>query len=250
MVATLGRALAALGERVLLADTSALSLLPFYFGLAAPPPDELLLIPPLATAFEEPLQLVTYQLGGGEIGGSTRQRLVESLVRDSRAAHLILIDLDASPADLLAARQDLPGPLVLLIPLAPDMKSVLALQAIEAMLGNSAAAARSPAGASGSADRADGSAPTTHYVLTQFDPTQSLHVDVREVLRARLGDRLLPLTISRASAVAEALAEGMTILEYAPASAVAEEYRQLAAWLHRAAFAGQAAEADERRSED
>ena len=55
-------------------------------------------------------------------------------------------------------------------------------------------------------------------VLNQFDASLPLHLDVREVLRRQLGDRLLPFVIRRAPAVSEALAEGMTVVDYAPES--------------------------------
>jgi cellulose biosynthesis protein BcsQ len=50
-------------------------------------------------------------------------------------------------------------------------------------------------------------------------------------LQQQLGDRLLPLVLRRSSAVSEALAEGTTVIDYAPASAVAEDYMHLAGWL-------------------
>jgi cellulose biosynthesis protein BcsQ len=68
-------------------------------------------------------------------------------------------------------------------------------------------------------------------VLNQFDPSLPLHLDVREVLREQLGDRLLPFTLRRAPAVSEALAEGMTVLDYAPDAPVSQDYRDVALWL-------------------
>ncbi len=70
-----------------------------------------------------------------------------------------------------------------------------------------------------------------HYVLNQFDSSLPLHLDVREVLREQLGDRLLPFALRRAPAVSEALAEGMTVMDYAPNSAVAEDFASLAGWV-------------------
>jgi cellulose biosynthesis protein BcsQ len=67
--------------------------------------------------------------------------------------------------------------------------------------------------------------------LNQFDSALALHLDVREVLRQQLDDRLLPFVIRRAPAVPESLAEGMTVVDYAPDSPVAEDYRNLASWL-------------------
>ena len=66
-------------------------------------------------------------------------------------------------------------------------------------------------------------------MLNQFDPSLPLHLDVREVLREQLGERLLPFALRRTPAVSEALAEGMTVVDYAPASTVAEDFVALAA---------------------
>ena len=69
------------------------------------------------------------------------------------------------------------------------------------------------------------------YLLNGFDSSQPLHLDVREVLRQQLGDRLLPFVIRRSPAVSEALAEGMTVMDYAPETAVAGDVQNLASWL-------------------
>jgi cellulose biosynthesis protein BcsQ len=69
------------------------------------------------------------------------------------------------------------------------------------------------------------------YLLNQFDASLPLHVDVREILRQQLGNRLLPFVVRRSSAVSEALAEGMTVIDYAPDSSAAEEFLHLAGWL-------------------
>jgi cellulose biosynthesis protein BcsQ len=70
-----------------------------------------------------------------------------------------------------------------------------------------------------------------YYVLNQFDSSLPLHLDVRELLREQLGDRLLPFALRRAPAVSEALAEGMTVMDYAPNSTVAEDFGSLAGWV-------------------
>jgi cellulose biosynthesis protein BcsQ len=51
------------------------------------------------------------------------------------------------------------------------------------------------------------------------------------VLREQLGDRLLPFALRRATAMSEALAEGMTVMDYAPNSIVAEDFGTLAGWV-------------------
>ena len=112
----------------------------------------------------------------------------------------------------------------ILVPVAPDMNSVISLQAVEKFF-------------AGMAD-ADGRPVQPFYVLNQFDASLPLHLDVREVMRQQLGDRLLPFVIRRSPAVCEALAEGMTVMDYAPDSPVAGDYMNVAAWLRTHCGAG------------
>ena len=68
-------------------------------------------------------------------------------------------------------------------------------------------------------------------MLNQFDASLPLHLDVREVLREQLGERLLPFALRRTAAMSEALAEGMTVMDYAPGSALTEDFATLAGWV-------------------
>jgi cellulose biosynthesis protein BcsQ len=70
-----------------------------------------------------------------------------------------------------------------------------------------------------------------YYVLNHFDASQPLHLDVRTAVRRRLGDRLLTTTIQNSATISEAVADGMTVVDYAPDAAVAQDYRDFAAWL-------------------
>jgi len=69
------------------------------------------------------------------------------------------------------------------------------------------------------------------YVLNQYDPTQPLHLDVREMLREQLGDRLLPFALRRTTSISEALAEGMTVVDYAPSASASDDYQNLSSWI-------------------
>src|SRR6202000_79640 len=106
---------------------------------------------------------------------------------------------------------------IVLVPMKPDMSSVITLNVVERFF----------------ADVIDTHGNPVHprYVLNGFDASQPLHLDVREVLRHQLGDRLLPFVIRRSPAVSEALAEGMTVMDYAPETAVAGDVLNLASWL-------------------
>jgi cellulose biosynthesis protein BcsQ len=97
------------------------------------------------------------------------------------------------------------------------MNSVISLQAVERLF-------RAKTGSGGRPLQ-------PYYVLNQFDTALALHLDVREVLRRQLGDRLLRVAIRRSPMVSEALAEGMTVLDYAPDAPVAQDYREVASWL-------------------
>jgi cellulose biosynthesis protein BcsQ len=69
------------------------------------------------------------------------------------------------------------------------------------------------------------------YLLNRFDPSQQLHVDIRNLLQEQLGGRLLPFVLRSSPVVSEALAEGMTVMDYAPGAAIAEDYLNLANWI-------------------
>jgi cellulose biosynthesis protein BcsQ len=126
-----------------------------------------------------------------------------------------VLDLSASASWLIRRTVNL-HPTVL-VPVAPDMNSVISLQAVERFF-------------QGIVD-SDGRPLLPFYVLNQFDATLPLHLDVREVLRRQLGDRLLSFAIRRSPAVSEALAEGMTVVDYAPDAPVSKDYRDIAGWL-------------------
>jgi cellulose synthase operon protein YhjQ len=224
LVATLGRALSSLGEQVLLVDTTAHGLLPFYFGASelihgvvrnfSPPPG----------SKDAPIHLVGYDVDRSEeiqtsddhrSGDVRAQDKLADLFEDSRGSHRVLLDLPAT-SGWVVRRVARMSPTIL-IPLAPDMNSVLTLQSLDQFLH--------------AIDDAEGRPLAPYFLLNQFDPGLPLHVDVREVLRQQLGERLLPFVIHRAPAISEALAEGMTIIDYAPDSAVAQDFLNVALWI-------------------
>ena len=127
----------------------------------------------------------------------------------------MVVDLSPSSTWLLRKLASL-GPAVL-VPLVPSMDSVIRLESTERLF----------------RELSRGYAHSLHpyYVLNHFDPSQALHQEVRSALRRRLAGRLLQIAISNSPAVAEALAEGMTVLDYTPAAGVAQDYRNLAGWL-------------------
>jgi cellulose biosynthesis protein BcsQ len=107
-------------------------------------------------------------------------------------------------------------PLVL-VPMVPDMNSVVSVSSIDSFFQHNI--------------NLNSKQVMPFYILNQFDSSLPLHLDIREILREQLGDRLLPLALRRAPAVSEALAEGMTVMDYAPNSTIAEDFANLAGWV-------------------
>lgn len=230
IVAALGRALSSRGERVLLVDTATYGLLPFFFGARDQRPGQLRTFNPPTVSTEAPIQLVTLDPDGpapadfrGEAQNADPNQprpqdqdwLLQEIVKTSRGASRILIDLPTASG--ATTRRILRMGPVVLVPVVPDMSSVVSVGAIESFFRNTSNVMGKPI--------------LPYYVLNQFDYSLPLHLDVREILREQIGDRLLPFALRRSPAISEALAEGMTVMDYAPTATVAEDYASLAGWV-------------------
>ena len=215
LVATLGRALSKQGEKVVLTDTTSQGLLPFYFGAREVLPGVIRSFPPFVEKSGEPISLVIYNAGGMSGDEPKQRNLKQQILRNGRGNHRLLVDLPSGSSWLVRQMADV-HPIVL-VPMAPDMNSVISLHAVERVF-------------RGITD-SDGRPVLPFYVLNQFDAALPLHVDVREVFRHHLGDRLLRFAIRSSPAVSEALAGGMTVMDYAPAAPVSQDYLDVALWL-------------------
>ena len=213
LVATLGRALSARGERVLLVDTAAFGLLPFFFGATDQRPGLLRTFSPPGVSSDAPIQMVTIDPEG--LGSEIPESLSGEISKFARGASRVIVDL-ATASGATTRRIMRMAPLVL-VPVIPDMNSVVSVSSIDAFFEHNSNPAGTPA--------------MPFYVLNQFDASLPLHLDVREVLREQLGERLLPFALRRTPAMSEALAEGMTVMDYAPGSPLAEDFTTLAAWV-------------------
>jgi cellulose biosynthesis protein BcsQ len=227
VVANLGRALAALGERVLLADTAAYGPLPLYFGSREFKPGVVRTFSPPGRENDAPVQVLTLEPERYPGDGTDEDDpLLGELGRDGRDASRILVDIGTASRQV-TRRLLLLRPTIL-IPILPDISSVATVRSLEAFLFNPA-----------NQPNRDGQTEGVFYLLNQFDAASPLDLDVRETLQRELGDRLLPFVLHRSSAVSEALAEGTTVIDYAPGSPAAEDYMHLAGWLR--SFAAPAA---------
>jgi cellulose synthase operon protein YhjQ len=219
LVATVGRALSSMGEKVLLTDTTSHGLLPFYFGASELRQGTVRTFSPPSGSTDAPIYLVSYDVDQKGSDEAAQGQLAEEIINNSRGTQRILLDLTVG-SSWIVRRLSRMNPTIL-VPVAPDMNSVISLQTVEKFFGG--------------VNDGDGRPLQPYYVLNQFDPSLPLHLDVREVMRRQLGDRLLPFVIRRAPAVSEALAEGMTVVDYAPDAPVAEDYLNLATWLRTVA---------------
>ncbi len=215
LVATLGRALSARGERVLLVDTAAYGLLPFFFGACDQRPGLLRTFSPPASSGDAPIQMITLDPEAFGPETAAQEALTAEILQHARGVGRVIVDL-ATASGATTRRIMRLSPQVL-VPLIPDMNSVVSVSSIDAFFDHNGGTLGKPS--------------LPHYVLNQFDSSLPLHLDVREVLREQLGDRLLPFVLRRTPAVSEALAEGMTVMDYAPNSAVAEDFASLAGWV-------------------
>ena len=214
IVAALGRALSAGGENVLLVDTASFGMLPFFYGAKEQRADVLRTFMAPDAGGGSRVEVLTLDIERFGPEGNTPEPFTKEILRHASGASRIIIDL-ATASNMIVRRILRMSPLVL-IPVLPDVGSVVSVGAIEQFFQRNT---------SGS-----GQAIQPYYLLNQFDENLRLHRDVREVLRNRLGDRLLPFALRSSTLVGEALAEGMTVMDYAPGSPIAEDYKQLAAW--------------------
>ena len=229
LVASLGRALSSRGERVLLVDTAAYGLLPFFFGARDQRPGQLRTFNPPGVSADAPIQLVTLDPESHPQANQTNPTqdqqavapdwLAQEVSRYAGSANRVLIDLPTASG--ATTRRVLRLAPIVLVPVLPDMNSVVSVGAIEGFFRNQA---NHPNFAAGKLN-------LPFYLLNQFDYSLPLHLDVREILREQIGDRLIPFALRRSPSVSEALAEGMTVMDYAPNAVVAEDYANLAGWV-------------------
>ncbi len=216
LAAVLGRILSMHGEEVLLIDTTSRGVLPFYFGVRDLRPGEVRAC--LQREGGGTTVSLTVCSAAGMEGDERRQKvLADEVMRHVQGDRRVVLDLDAGSSWLLRCLTELQP--IVLVPVTGEMNSALSLRDVERLF-------------KGMAESGERSA-MPYYLINQFDASLPLHLDVREVLRRRLGERLLEFAVRRSAAVSEALAAGMTVVEYAPDAAVVQDYNDVASWLRR-----------------
>jgi len=213
LVASLGRSLAVHGENVLLVDTGMHSLLPLYFGSHDLTPGGVTTFPGGDDAAA--VRVMTMDPGWTEGKRASEHRVAEKIAEQAHGMDRILIDVSTGSAAV--TREVLRLSPTVLMTLTPDMASVVSLPAARAFFQQLADEIGQPL--------------ELFYILNQFDASLRFHGDVHDLLARQLGDRLLPFSIRRSSAVSEALAEGMTVVDYVPGSQIVEELEHLSHWV-------------------
>ncbi|HEV2327146.1 MAG TPA: cellulose synthase operon protein YhjQ/BcsQ [Terracidiphilus sp.] len=218
LVATLGRALSTRGERVLLVEATPFGFLPYFFGANDCRPGELRTFRPPASSSDAPIRLATVDSESLPTEGTEQDSLAAKIQGWAQGASRVIVDVaTGSPA----ATQELsPMAPTVLVPLIPDVNSVITANSIDAFFRQRA--------------NGQGAEPQVYFVLNQFDPSVLLHLELAKALHASLGERLLPFALERDPAVSEALADGMTIIDYAPDSPSVDDYTRLAEWVAQA----------------
>jgi len=126
-------------------------------------------------------------------------------------AHDAIIIIDVARFPSVFSSQAVTAANRVFVLLVPDAPSMISIDAIEPEL----ALHNKPA----------------HYLLNKLDATRVLHLDIRTMLKAKLGKKLLPFKLHHDQSVSEAFASGMPLSEYAPHSQTTDDLQALANWL-------------------
>ena len=142
LVAALGRALSARGERVLLVDTAAFGLLPFFFGARDQRPGRSADVYGPRDIGDAPIQMITMDPETLGPESAPQETLTQEISRHARGASRVIVDLaTASGATTRRVLRLAPN---VLVPVVPDMSSVVSVSAIDAFFQHNVSAAGQP----------------------------------------------------------------------------------------------------------
>jgi cellulose biosynthesis protein BcsQ len=210
--ATLARLFSRQQERVAILDGRRESILPFYFGAKSGVYASQGCVA-LQNSQDAAIHIVTADLPYEE--PQTREGVIwESLKRGLEKLHgevdRVLID---SWSNIRTGElEEFCTAGVCFVVAVPDLSSVFGIQKIGKYLAQVGPSIR------------------PIHILNKFDESQPLHVEVRDWLTKHSIDHNI-VTLRQADEVSEALAEGMTVIDYAPDSGIAEDYFQLGAMI-------------------
>jgi cellulose biosynthesis protein BcsQ len=208
ILTTLASILSSMGESVFLAYSDSQCSLPMHFGGQQVVPGRVrTLIPPHRDFGELHLYACSQEESGTSQNVDWLPREVNPLVAE---VGRVLCEITNSEMPQQQTR-DLAT--INLRVLVPDISSVLAVTRDLAALDD------------------DPDAPRSFYLLNKYDSAVPFHKDLRDRLSAVLGERLLSFAIRRTDQLPEALAAGLTVVDYAPNAPVVGDFKLLAEWL-------------------
>ncbi len=210
ILATASRALSTRGKRVLVADGRPNSTLPMYFGVHS----LLRGVNSLILCRGAPIYLLLKEMAEPNLEANDAW-LWNAIADLGVEIDRVLLKSWPQMADKTERWMYSSG--VSIVVVVPDVRSAVGVKRITHSLQESRARLGSPAPA--------------YFLLNKFDASSSLNVDMRSWLAKELGPAFLPFVIRRDEKVAEALAQGLTVLDYAPDSPAAEDFHRFVEWL-------------------
>lgn len=197
VLATLGRALSILGERVLLVDPQGPAMLDLFYGSRGETPG-LLISTDASSQFEGQVHVLRAQSESRTQTFSTKfHRAMAEL--SGRLDRVLIAGTDSLDS----------GSSPCLVVLTPELRSVVAAPAVLRSLGAEA---------------------DVWFVINRFNEAAPSHHEMRGRLKSQLGARLLPFCIPESAFVQDALMKGISVLDMAPQSGIADAFFDLAEW--------------------
>jgi cellulose biosynthesis protein BcsQ len=207
--ANLGKTLCSLGEQVLLVDATGRGLLPFYFGATEQRAGVRKFVAPGGSA--PSIQIIT----GDECTPDWLDRDVKGLMA---AAQRTIFDLGPATQSLLPAILAMCN--VVLVPLLPDLNSIISVLRIESLLNGPVTGAKSPG---------------LFYFFNRYDEQSGNDRWARDFVVRHCGHRLLPVSLRHGRELTEALQGGFPGMDSTPGSELSHDYLQLALYVRRVA---------------
>jgi cellulose biosynthesis protein BcsQ len=209
--ANLGKTLCSLREQLLLVDASGRGLLPFYFGATELKAGLRKFVAPGANA--PSIQVITPD-------AVTKEWLDGDVKHLMSSAQRIIFDVGPLCGSLVPAIFAMCT--VVLIPLLPDLNSIVTVAAIENLLST----------------RSMGSKPDVFYLFNRFDERRINDQQARDFVARQCGHRLLPITLRHDPGLTEALSGGVSAADHSAGFELSHDYLELALWVRRAAPLG------------
>jgi cellulose synthase operon protein YhjQ len=208
LCATVARILSSRLSNVLVADRCSEGIIPYYFSLERLRAGGLQTVYP--NARRAGYQMTMVNAPCDEQPNTPTAAWLEQLQAESSLTLMDLPTLNGHSSQTQLVRE---GQVV--VPLVPDLQSIASLARVEELSGM----------------LAEGQSGRSLFVLNRFDEARPLHREIRSHLEKILEDRLAPVAVRESESVAEALSQGMTVIDHVPQSPVAKDFEQLVLWL-------------------